>query len=49
MQKLNPALLPSTWSNIEVHIRESPQYAKVLPLKFLLYVCGAHVTASNLK
>lgn len=42
MQKLNPSTLPSTWNDLEVHVKESSWYAEILPLRSLHY-------ASNLK
>lgn len=49
MQKTNPAVLPRTWSDLEVRVKESPRYAEVLPLKSLHDTCDAHITTSNLK
>lgn len=37
MQKLNPSTLPSTWSDLEVHAKESSWYAEALPLRSLHY------------
>lgn len=45
----DPSILSSTWSDLEVYVKESLWYAMTLAQKSLSFTCDVHIAASNAK